>query len=83
MSEQKAKYDAVNVIRFIADVAKLQTLADGGIRVTLDLPEDAVEQMAQLANVKRGGAVLEIAAVPVYMASAEDNGRKPHTRATY
>lgn len=52
-------------ITFSAAVAKVATLADGGIRVTLDLDESAVMVMAQLAECKRAGAVLEISAVPV------------------
>ena len=41
------------VIRFDAIVAKAQTLADGGIRITLDLPESAIPQMAMLIEAKR------------------------------
>ena len=40
-------------IRFIAQVAKVQTLADGGLRVTLDLPESAIMQAAELMVFKR------------------------------
>ena len=36
-------------IEFCASVTKVQTLADNGIRLTLDLPEDAIMQMAELA----------------------------------
>ena len=42
---------------FQAEIAKVQTLADGGIRVTLDLPETATLQMAQLADLRRFGVV--------------------------
>jgi hypothetical protein len=48
-------------IRFPSTVSQIRTLADGGIRVTLDLPEDAIMQMAQLAECKRVGAVLSVA----------------------
>ena len=37
-------------IAFHATVYKVQTLADGGVRVYLDLPETAIMQMAQLAE---------------------------------
>jgi len=50
-----------NTIKFKAIVAKVQTLADGGLRVTLDLPEQAVMQAAQLMEVKRVGMVIEVA----------------------
>ena len=41
------------VIRFDAIVYKVQTLVDGGLRVTLDLPETAVMQVAELMECKR------------------------------
>lgn len=41
------------VIAFPATVEKVQTLVDGGIRITLDLPEDAIAQAAALMACKR------------------------------
>lgn len=64
-----------DVIRFQAVVAKAQTLVDGGLRITLDLPETAIEIVAKLMQVKREGAVLEIAAVPVLQKGTEDDGK--------
>lgn len=52
-------------IRFSAAVARVQTLADGGIRLTLDLPEDAVGIAAEMMEAKRAGAVLEVAALAI------------------
>lgn len=49
----------MEVIKFAAQVAKVQSLADGGIRLTLDLPEDAIMQAAQLMECKRWAAVVE------------------------
>ena len=40
-------------ITFDAVVYKVQTLIDGGIRVTLDLPENAIPQAAMLMECKR------------------------------
>ncbi len=57
MSEQLAI-----TLRFPATVYKVQTLVDQGIRVTLDLPEDAIEQAALLMACKRDGVVLTITA---------------------
>ena len=51
-------------LRFDAIVARVQTLADNGIRVTLDLPEQAVVQAAQLMELKRLGAVLKVTVEP-------------------
>ena len=51
------------VIRFTAAVYKVQTLAtDSGVRVTLDLPESAIPQMAMLAECKRDGVPLKFEA---------------------
>ena len=50
-------------IEFDAEVYKVQTLAtDLGVRVTLDLPEDCIPQMAMLAEAKRQGLVLHFSA---------------------
>jgi hypothetical protein len=47
-------------ITFPATVYKVQTLAsDLGIRITLDLSEDCIPQMAMLAEAKRQGIALE------------------------
>ena len=47
-------------LTFDATVAKVQTLADKGIRVTLDLPEHAIEAAAVLMALKRQGAALRV-----------------------
>lgn len=49
---------------FWAIVGKVQTMADGGIRVTLDLPETAIAQMAELAAYKINGVVLDVTCKP-------------------
>jgi len=60
-----ATLSSMDVIRFPAQVYKVQTLVDGGLRVTLDLPETALDAAAALMMVKRVGALLEVAAVVV------------------
>ena len=40
-------------ITFSAVVYKVSTLADGGLRITLDLPETAIPQAAMLMECKR------------------------------
>ena len=47
-------------LRFQAIVARVQTLADNGLRVTLDLGENEVVAAAQLMELKRLGAVLDV-----------------------
>lgn len=53
------------VIRFTAQVNRVQTLADGGLRVVLDLPESAIDTATQMMQAKQAGAILEIAAIPI------------------
>ena len=47
-----------SVIRFQAAVYKVQTLIDGGIRLTLDMPETAIAQAAMLMEAKQQGIPL-------------------------
>jgi len=47
-------------IRFVAQVAKVQTLADGGIRITLDLSETAIMQAAELMVFKRESVPIQV-----------------------
>jgi hypothetical protein len=47
-------------ITFTASVSKIQTLIDGGIRVTLDLPETAISQAAALMEIKRQMIPIEV-----------------------
>jgi len=49
-------------ITFPAIVYKVQTLVDGGLRVTLDLPETAIPQAAMLMECMRQGVALLICA---------------------
>jgi hypothetical protein len=54
--------DTAISVTFHATVYKVQTLADQGIRLTLDLSEDAIEQAALLMACKRDGVVLTVTA---------------------
>ena len=47
-------------LAFDATVAKIQTLVDNGIRITLDLPEQAIEAAAVLMALKRQGSALRV-----------------------
>ena len=50
-----------NRITVIAAVAKVATQVDGGIRVTLDMPEQAIAQAAWLMVAKREGIAIKVA----------------------
>lgn len=45
---------------FNAAVEQVRTLADGGLRVTLDLPEDAIESAAIMMECKRNATYLRV-----------------------
>ena len=45
----------------VAAVAKVTTLADNGLRVTFDLPEDAVQVAAWLMQCKQRGVAVAMA----------------------
>lgn len=69
VEENVSKNEAdLDKIKFDAVVYKVQTLSDGGIRLTLDMPETAIPQMAMLAETKRQGVPLS------FEASASANG---------
>lgn len=51
------------LIQFQAQVCKVQTMVDGGIRVTLDMPNSALEAMAKLAACSAINAWLDISCV--------------------
>jgi hypothetical protein len=51
----------MEAICFDAAVNKVQTLTDGGIRVTLDLPEGAIDAAAELMRCKREEVPLRVA----------------------
>lgn len=48
---------------FDAQVASIKTMADGGLRLTLDLPESAIAAVAWLMEAKRGAKPLHVAVV--------------------
>jgi hypothetical protein len=51
-------------ITFPAQVVKVQTLADSGLRLTLDMPENEIVAFAWLAQCKRDGVALSITCQP-------------------
>jgi hypothetical protein len=50
----------VTNLHFIAEVYKVQALVDGGLRVTLDLPESAIPAAAALMECKRRGETVAV-----------------------
>lgn len=53
------------MIAFAAEVSKVQTLVDGGLRITLDIAEDEIATAAKLMECKRFGVVLKVNAEPL------------------
>jgi hypothetical protein len=58
-------------------VYKVQTLLDGGIRITLDLPETAIPQAAMLMECKREGIPLVFAATIDDKLNIQESNAKP------
>ena len=54
-----------NSIECDAVVYKVSTLADHGIRISLDLPETATMQMAMFAECQRMGVILSVVCTPM------------------
>ena len=73
----------MSAIRFVAQVVKVQTLADGGLRLRLDFSESEIETAMHLMECKRRGAVLEIAAVPVIQDTNRDRDGEIQTRSEW
>lgn len=67
------------VIKFPAQVVKVQSMTDGALRVTLDLPENLTDIAALLMDCKRRGGLLEIAAVAVNKVKSAGKSRKIQT----
>lgn len=61
-------------IEFEASVNQVRTLADGGLRLVLDLPEDAVRQAAMLMQCKADGIALDIRATAALPNKRRGNG---------
>ena len=61
--------------KFWAIVGKVQTMADGGIRLYLDLPEDAIMQAAELMTYKHEAVVLDVTCTP---RAQEENESEKH-----
>ena len=54
-----------DTLTFPAAVYKVQTLSDGGIRVTLDMPETEIIALAWLAQCQVNGVVLSLHCTPM------------------
>jgi hypothetical protein len=52
------------IFSFTAEVTKVQTLADMGLRVTLDLAEDEIAAAAKLMECKREGVAIKVTVEP-------------------
>jgi hypothetical protein len=59
-------------IEFVAEVVRVKTMADGGLRFELGVGEQYIMQAAQLMECKRFGAVLQVTAEAVAQESLRD-----------
>ena len=65
----------MDAIRFQAQIYKVQTLVDGGLRLTLDLGEQDLKAAVDMMECKKRGALVEFAAVPVKQEGNRENGK--------
>lgn len=63
--------DRIESLTFPANVYKVQTLSDGGIRVTLDMPETEIMALAWLAQCQVQGVVLSLCCTPLEQGQAK------------
>jgi len=69
-----------DAIRFQAQVFKVQTLIDGGLRLTLDIGQITPETIVALFDAKQPGIVLECAAVAIQPEKVKsDRGKRRNT----
>ena len=50
---------------FSGAIQRVTTLADGGIRVTLDMNEGAIMQAAELMEIRQGGFAVRVEVMPI------------------
>ena len=62
-----------DTLTFDAIVYKVQTLADNGLRVTLDLPEQAITEAAVLMALKREGVAIKVTIDEANCKTTENN----------
>jgi hypothetical protein len=65
----------VDPIRFTATVARVRTMADGGLRFEFDVGEEMTMQAAQLMECKRWGGVLEVECRASVKQNGSENGK--------
>lgn len=70
---------ATEPVTAVVQIAKVQTLADGGVRWTFDGPETAVMQTAALMEMRRLGFPVTLTIEPVTSgAKSQDDERRIH-----
>jgi ACT domain-containing protein len=66
--------DEPEPIRFTFNVVKIQTMVDGGIRMTLDLlPPTTNQTIMDLMDCRKPGIILECAALAIDIEKIEQN----------
>jgi hypothetical protein len=68
----RRKICSVNNLHFVAEVYKVQTLVDNGLRVTLDLPESAIPAAAALMEAKRREHAVRVTVTVIRRKQDED-----------
>ena len=64
--------DEIQPIRAQFEIIRVQTMQSGAVRVVLEASESRTDLLSTLADVKRGGGVLEVAMLPVKPERADE-----------
>ena len=64
-------------IRAQFEIIRVQTMASGAVRIVLEASESRTDLLQLLADVKRGGGLLETVMLPVLPQESENERRKP------
>ncbi len=74
----------MTTIDFVGIVYKVQTLAmDGGVRITIDLDDSHIPQMAMLAEARRQNMVLHFSVDAIEQTGTEVDGSSDRKRKRY
>ena len=70
--------EEIQAIRATFEIIRIQTMADGSIRYTLETSEKELDTMRKIAECRLRGALLEAALVPIELSHDTGKTRKIH-----
>lgn len=67
-------------ITFTAEVAQVKTLADHGLRIVLDIPDNAVDVVSKMIEIRQTGAFLECVCLAIKPAEIQPKEKQENVR---